>query len=129
MNRIDKYYPKATAVPPERPAARHCKTTRIGRPDERMDDADEMARLQAEREKLPKTADGVLAYPGLEVRFNNAVAVIRKVCDGIGRTFKSDYGFTVEVEDADGPQGWVALKDCYAAPAFPVASSEPSAPE
>ena len=63
--------------------------------------------LQASVKKVPKTADGVPAYPGMGVWFWNSHAVIRQICDG------GEYGYTVEVEDADGPQGWVPLVKCY----------------
>ncbi len=58
-------------------------------------------------ERVACTADGVLAYPGMEVFGLHTHGTIRKICDG------GEYGPTVEWEDADGPQGWVALKDCY----------------
>ena len=58
----------------------------------------------------PRTADGVLARPGMEVYFNRTHATIRKVCDG------GEYGYTVEVEDAEGPQGWVSLSRCFSKP-------------
>ena len=64
------------------------------------------------KDKLPKTSDGVPVVPGDEVHWRGDdgevfSACVRKVCDG------GEYGFTVEVSDADGPQGWVALRDCY----------------
>lgn len=65
------------------------------------------AELEALREKLPKTADGVPVMPGMVVHFHNSTATVRKVCDG------GEYGYTVETEDVDGPQGWVPLRDCY----------------
>lgn len=67
---------------------------------------DEMLKTFAD-EKVPKTEDGVPAVPGMEVWFDISHATIRKVCDG------GEYGFTVEVEDAEGPQGWVPLSKCY----------------
>ena len=61
--------------------------------------------LQGPPDGWPRTSDGFLVRPGSEIRFFNASGVIRKIYDG------GEYGHCAEVENADGPQGWVALRD------------------
>lgn len=55
----------------------------------------------------PRTADGHLVRPGAMVFVHNSCNTIRKIYDG------GEYGHCVEVENADGPQGWAPLSDCY----------------
>ena len=73
--------------------------------------ADEIERLQSLVDRLPKTADGVPVRPGDQIWFHKGIdtAVIRKVVVG------GEYGDIVEIVDAEGPQGWVALDACYSA--------------
>ena len=61
--------------------------------------------IQGTPDEWPRTADGFLVRPGSEIFFHNTKGVIRKIYDG------GEYGYCAEVEDAEGPQGWVALKD------------------
>ena len=63
--------------------------------------------LQGPDDEWPRTSDGFLVRPGSEIRFYNAVGVIRKIYDG------GEYGHCAEVENADGSQGWVALRDSW----------------
>lgn len=69
-----------------------------------------LERLLHDLETVPRTVDGVIARPGLEVYGDWGTAVVRKVCDG------GEQGYTVEIEDASGPQGWVPLSRCWSMP-------------
>ena len=59
----------------------------------------------------PRTKDGWLVKPGSVVHFMNTWAKVTNIYDGVG-----DMGYCVEVEDGDGPQGWVRLSDCVMVP-------------
>jgi hypothetical protein len=63
--------------------------------------------IQGPQDGWPRTADGYLVRPGTTVRAHRCTSVVRKVYDG------GEYGHCVELENADGPQGWAALKDCW----------------
>lgn len=72
--------------------------------------AQEIERLRKQIESAPKTLDGTIARPGLFVHGDWGAACIVKVCDG------GEYGYTAEIADVEGPQGWVRLSQCYATP-------------
>ena len=55
----------------------------------------------------PRTSDGHLVRPGSMVCVYGSVnQCVRNVYDG------GEYGHCVQIEDAEGPQGWAPLRDC-----------------
>lgn len=70
----------------------------------------EINKLRRQIETAPKTLDGTVARPGLFVHGDWGAACIIKVCDG------GEYGYTAEISDSEGPQGWVRLDQCYTTP-------------
>jgi len=68
---------------------------------------EEITDRRREFDKLAKTADGVAVYPGMEIYHCNMRYVIRTVNDG------GEYGYTINIENVEGSQGWVQLSDCF----------------